>query len=193
MKIKVLHIGNTEVGKTYLLNKYKEDIMMNISPTIGVDFTCIFKEYNDNKYKLHSWDCAGSSRFRAIIRSYYTIADIYIIYFDANDTNFTIHIEAWLNEIKSESIENNRILLVGNYKSEINFILQNEIKDYLDNLDLNYIFMSGMTDYDNIIQKIINLYESIKIIKSKDNTINSPLLNKKKRTCRECYSPCLIS
>ena len=85
MKINVLQIGNNGVGKTYMVSNYLGNYTFNTSPTVGVEFNCIFKKNNCDEIKIHLWDCAGADRFRSIIRAYYNNCDIFLIYFDPND------------------------------------------------------------------------------------------------------------
>ena len=68
MKIRVLQIGNYGVGKTYLLSNYLGNYTYNTTPTVGVEFNFIYKRHESDDIKIHFWDCAGSERFRNIIR-----------------------------------------------------------------------------------------------------------------------------
>ena len=51
MKIRVLQIGNYGVGKTFMVSNYLGNYTFNTSPTVGVEFNCIFKKNNSTKIK----------------------------------------------------------------------------------------------------------------------------------------------
>ena len=192
MKIKVLQIGNYAVGKTYMLTNSLGNCMLSTSPTVGVEFNCIFRQKNDVDIKIHFWDCAGSERFRPIIRSYYSICDIFLIYFDANNILFIDEINLWLNEISDHVHDKTKILLVGNYKNEINYNLQKEIINYMTINKMDYIFISKYEDFEIIINKIIQTYSDLEKYLNEKYTLETPLLKKKRsKSCINYIFPCL--
>ena len=57
---KILLIGDSQVGKSSLMNKYANDTFTtNNVPTIGVDFKIKTIEIHGRRIKLQIWDTAG--------------------------------------------------------------------------------------------------------------------------------------
>jgi len=70
-------------GKTQLLNRIVGDAFDYCGcTTIGVDFKIITGEVYGRNIKLQIWDTNGSERFKSIIRSYFSGADILILCID---------------------------------------------------------------------------------------------------------------
>ena len=61
---KIVIVGNSNTGKTSLMNRYINDkFTSHVPSTIGIDFT--HKELGDET-KLTIWDTAGQERFQSI-------------------------------------------------------------------------------------------------------------------------------
>ena len=192
MKIRVLQIGNYGVGKTFMVSNYLGNYTFNTSPTVGVEFNCIFKKNNSNEIKIHLWDCAGAERFRSIIRAYYSNCDIYLIFFDANNISYREEINLWLNEVKNSITDNKRILLIGNYKKNIDYNLQKDIICYLKEIKMECIFISEFTDFNNVLNRVIELYLQILKDSNEKSNLETPLISKNKnKRCLDVLFPCL--
>ena len=62
---KILLIGDSQVGKSSLMNKYANDsFTTNNVPTIGVDFKIKTIEIHGRRIKLQIWDTAGQGDVR---------------------------------------------------------------------------------------------------------------------------------
>jgi Ras-related protein Rab-1A len=119
---KMILIGESNVGKTALLNRFADNTFTNnFITTIGVDF----KECNINidgkDYKIQLWDTAGQERFRSLGSRYYKNIHAAILIYDVNCRKTFECIKYWFDEIKihfnSSSHKGENILpliLVGN-------------------------------------------------------------------------------
>lgn len=124
-KIKIVIIGDSNVGKSNILTKFIDDeFKSEISPTFGVDYkstivNCSNKLTNFTKpINVVMWDCAGQERFKSITKSFYNIAHIIIICFDLTDIFSFESVDVWYQEIIKSNILNPIIILVGN-KSDL--------------------------------------------------------------------------
>lgn len=185
--IKILILGHSKIGKTVIKNKMIKNPIIYNSPTIGVEYDSFTKNYKGNIYNIYLWDCGGNKKFNTIIRSYFKSDIFYLICFDANDFDFKTPINFWLNQIKNKS-NNKNILLIGIYSSFLDIYIKQDIISFINELELSFIFIdllnqddiSGITTY--IIDKKINDNNL-----DDDNSINTPLINKKKGTnCLNC-------
>jgi small GTP-binding protein len=113
--VNIVFLGDTGVGKTSIIRKYKKLPYNNTAITIGVDL------YTDNfligvyQQKVKFWDTAGGIEFRNLIKYYYENAKIFVIIFDITNIRSYNNVEIWINEIKKETgIKDPKIILVGN-------------------------------------------------------------------------------
>eukprot|EP00601_Ochromonadales_sp_CCMP2298_P002750 CAMPEP_0173187536 /NCGR_PEP_ID=MMETSP1141-20130122/10761_1 /TAXON_ID=483371 /ORGANISM="non described non described, Strain CCMP2298" /LENGTH=131 /DNA_ID=CAMNT_0014111379 /DNA_START=241 /DNA_END=636 /DNA_ORIENTATION=- len=72
MQFKLLTIGDSEVGKTCLIQRFACDrFSANTINTIGVDFKLKNVKLGEDRVKLQIWDTAGQERFRSISVSFF--------------------------------------------------------------------------------------------------------------------------
>jgi small GTP-binding protein len=113
---KILLLGDSSVGKTCFLLRYSDDTFTeNHISTIGLDYR--FKMVNlenDKKVKLQIWDTAGQDRFRAITKNYYKGAHGIILIYDVTNITTFNNIKTWVSQIKENTTEKIKIILVGN-------------------------------------------------------------------------------
>ena len=83
LKLKLLIIGDSGVGKTSILLKYVENSFTDQHiATIGVEYKT--KVITKGKYKitLNIWDTAGQERFKSITKSFFSNANAIIFVYD---------------------------------------------------------------------------------------------------------------
>ena len=119
-KIKVMIIGETRTGKTSLISRYCKDEFKcgSYISTIGIDFQIKNIELNSQKIRLQIWDTAGQERFRNIAKNYFQSSDGFIVVYDISSSESFERLNYWIEEIKSNSSELTKMILVGN-KSDI--------------------------------------------------------------------------
>ena len=114
--IKILTLGDTQVGKSSIVLRYTEDKFDdNQLSTIGIDYKTKFMKMDDSSVKVLIWDTAGQEKFQNIAKQYYKGANGVLLIYDICSRKTFERIEFWLKELK----ENNRIdelfiCLVGN-------------------------------------------------------------------------------
>jgi len=106
---KVVIIGDSNVGKTCIIERFIHNTFESTQPTIGA---CHFnKKYND--VDLDIWDTAGQERFRSMIPMYFKGSKCIIICFDITDVNTFEGAKKWIKEIE-QNVKNSFIFIVGN-------------------------------------------------------------------------------
>ena len=81
--LKLLLIGDSNVGKTSLLLRYLDNTFSDkYITTIGVEFKSKDITLNNKTYKIHIWDTAGQERYKSITRNFYKHAEGIIFVYD---------------------------------------------------------------------------------------------------------------
>lgn len=113
--VKILMLGNSSVGKTWLLIRYSQEIEPSHSiATIGIDFKVKFVSVDGSRLKLQIWDTAGAERFQSLTTSVYRNAHGVVLIYDISERASFKSIEAWISQIHRHADTNVNIVLVGN-------------------------------------------------------------------------------
>ncbi|XP_048758992.1 ras-related protein Rab-37-like isoform X2 [Ostrea edulis] len=116
MSSKVMLIGDSGVGKTCLLVRFKDGAFLSGSfiSTVGIDFRNKVVDVDGTKVKLQIWDTAGQERFRSVTHAYYRDAHALLLLYDVSNKASFDNIRAWLGEINEYAQEDVVIMLLGN-------------------------------------------------------------------------------
>ena len=158
--IKILMIGDSDVGKTSLVHcLIEEKFGEKPTSTIGVDFKSKFIKLKDNFIKLQIWDTAGLERFRTLTKSYYKIANGIILVFDVGNADSFNNIKIWMDQIINNCNENVSLALVGNkIDLEDRKVSSNIASKFAKDNNMKYYETSSMK-----IKNVENLFFSIAI------------------------------
>lgn len=120
--IRVVFIGNSDVGKTTLVHRIRANTMAldKISNTVGAEFsTATFEGATSNhKINFQLWDTAGQERYRSLVPLYFRYADLFLLVFDISDRSSFEAIDDWIQLVQVSNHGNVPMILVGN-KSDI--------------------------------------------------------------------------
>ncbi|XP_022199382.1 ras-related protein Rab-37 isoform X3 [Nilaparvata lugens] len=113
---KVMLLGDSGVGKTCLLVRFRDNLFLsgNFISTVGIDFRNKVVTVDDSKIKLQIWDTAGQERFRSVTHAYYRDAHALLLLYDVSSKTSFDNIRAWLGEIKEYAHDDVVIMLLGN-------------------------------------------------------------------------------
>ena len=170
-EIKILLLGDTNVGKTAIFRRYIHNRYETIrGSSIGVDFEQKVMKYKNKIYSIIIFDTAGQERFRSIIKSYYRIGHGFFIVFDLTDEKSLDSVPEWIQEMK-EMVESPNFIILGNKddlaKEKIpDDIINKKIKDY------NSVFIKtsakANTNIKLAIEKMIDSIETDNMNKEKN-------------------------
>jgi len=99
LKLKILLIGDTAVGKTSMILKYCEDKFLDTHlATIGVEFKS--KTIYTDKYKvtLNVWDTAGQERFKSITKTFFNNTNGVIFVYDITSNDSFNGVKNWIKD-----------------------------------------------------------------------------------------------
>ena len=68
--IKISLIGDKQTGKTRFTRLLNNIDRTEYIPTLGCDVVLKDKTYNNKKYALNIWDCAGDERYLGLGKEY---------------------------------------------------------------------------------------------------------------------------
>ena len=194
IKLKLLIIGDSSVGKTSMLLSYTDNYFPESHlATIGVEYKV--KEIVTDKYNisLQIWDTAGQERFRSITKSFFRNTNGIIFVYDVTCRKSFQSVKEW---IKDSELHDNGFdkILCGNKidlkeKREVNF---DELEEFgmKKKIEVMEISARERINIEEAFQKIINLILSNKTdkeiidefgIKNNNNDINLDKNNTKKR------------
>jgi len=159
-EIKLLLIGNTQVGKTLLMQKFSKNEIKSISPTIGIDFNKVDFIHNNINKTFKIWDPSGQERFRTIIYSFISNSPIIIVVCDINNENVLNNIKYWYDNINKYSSNKNLIYIIGNINNNNRILSYDEILKYTNELnDVTYFELDIFnSDCNVILEHILNRY-----------------------------------
>jgi small GTP-binding protein len=112
--VKVVIVGDGNVGKTSLIRSYTEGkFSLSRVATIGVDFHTHTVELPDGQIKLSIWDMAGQVRFQHVRSGFYPGSRVAALVYDVTTLESLEHLADWRAEVLAivPSIE---FILVGN-------------------------------------------------------------------------------
>ncbi|XP_072312522.1 ras-related protein Rab-26 isoform X1 [Eucyclogobius newberryi] len=102
ISFKVMLVGDSGVGKTCLLVRFKDGAFLagSFISTVGIDFRI--------------WDTAGQERFRSVTHAYYRDAHALLLLYDVTNKRSFDNIRAWLTEIHEYAQQDVVVMLLGN-------------------------------------------------------------------------------
>ena len=113
LKLKLLLIGDTAVGKTCMILKYTDDKFpeAHIS-TIGVEYKSHILKTDKYKITLNIWDTSGQERFRSITKSFFTNTNGVLFVYDITNLKSFENVKNWIKD--SEMFGKYDSILCGN-------------------------------------------------------------------------------
>ena len=102
--LKVIMLGESDVGKTSIINSFiNEKFEQNIS-TSNSAFFCKEMVVDKIKITFELWDTAGQEKFRGITDNYYKYAKIAFLVYDITSMNSFKEIkDYWITELKQKT------------------------------------------------------------------------------------------
>ena len=114
----ILIIGDSEVGKTCLIQRYANGIFKgDYIMTVGLDFHTKQEMINNLTVSIKLWDTAGQERFKALTPSFFRNAEGVVLAYDVTNSESFDNLKFWINSIKTNLFEKNifiPIIIIGN-------------------------------------------------------------------------------
>ena len=157
IKCKVIVIGDSNVGKTSIINTIINEKTVSQKTTIEISSVTKEMKIENQKFKFEIWDTIGQERYHSVNRMFYLDSKICIIVYDiTNKTSYENAIGKWLNDIQKF---NNRDLIIGLAGNKCDLYDQEKVNEHeARNLCNQYDIIFGLTSvYNNIgIEELFN-------------------------------------
>lgn len=177
MAIKMIFLGDSNVGKSSIVKRYFNGIFdNNMFNTIGIDVRI---KVIDN-IKLYVWDSAGQEEYKAITKNYINNVQIYVFVYDVTDRNSFINIDEWINFISDYGGGGSYVLVGNKIDASGRCVNLSEGLKKAKQFNIEFFYeTSAKTGID--IDKIFTIpLDKFKNIKKEDNRI---ILEKKSYYC----------
>ena len=191
-RIKIMTLGNSEVGKTSFIMRYTEDSFSEIYlATIGIDFKVKNIIINDKIYKLFFYDTTGQEKYKSISFNIIKNAQGIIIMYDITNKKSFESLKEWINNVKELKGKNFPMILLGNkIDKENERIISTEYgQDLANEYKIDFFETSSKTCI-NIQESITILINKILERREKENDLSnetkSTKLKSKKTKKRKC-------
>ena len=178
MILKLLFLGDSNVGKSCIIKRYIDDKFDDqIQPTICVEFK--IKRLRDEEIKLYIWEITSILDCESIFKN----ADGVFITFDISDEKSFYNIPQYINEIEKNN-KNNRlppIIILGSKSDcddEKRQIPYHKLKIFADSLNICCFEISALEEKLERVEFIFNkMISKIKYCKYQNE------IKKKKKKC----------
>ena len=117
---KIILIGDSGVGKTSIINKFKQDSYLSIQeetrPTDLPKFNKRLLQIGKEKINFEIWDTCGQEQYRCVTRLVYKGSDIVIFVYDiTNEKSLDSLNDFWLKDVQ-DNVDNEHVIygVVGN-------------------------------------------------------------------------------
>jgi small GTP-binding protein len=115
-RMKVILVGDTQVGKTCLLSRLTTGQFQGIDqPTIGAAFQDLTIAATHGAVSLQIWDTAGQEKYRSLAPMYYRNARAAILVFDLTNHDTFRGLAQWIRDLgPCDPNARARLFVVGN-------------------------------------------------------------------------------
>ena len=196
LKLKLLIIGDSNVGKTSMLLNYTDNYFPESHlATIGVEYKA--KEIKTDKYNiaLQIWDTAGQERFRSITKSFFRNTNGILFVYDITSRRSFQSVKDWIKDSEMHDSGFEKILVGNKIDLEPKREVQtDELKEYglKKKIDIIETSAKERINIDEAFKKIVDLIlgnkDEKKILEDFGVKINNEInldknVTKKERCC----------
>jgi len=192
LDLKLVLVGDKDVGKTSVFNRYVYEEVSKTQITIGAYFALKTCHIVDKFYKVAIWDTAGEEKFDALTKFYTRGAKCALIVFDLTSRRSFRAVKKWADHIEKEDCV---ILILGNKHDLVDSRKQErqakdeEIKNCATQINALYCEGSALTGYgiseafQSVLTEYVKLYGDE--LKKKEEFIDLDEVDfiKKKKCC----------
>lgn len=103
LRVKVISLGNAEVGKSCIIKRYCEKrFVPKYLATIGIDYGVTKVQVRDREIKVNIFDMAGHPFFYEVRNEFYKDSQGVLLVYDVGLRESFDALDSWLGEMKQE-------------------------------------------------------------------------------------------
>ena len=159
-KLSLLLIGDMDVGKTALVEQYKDGIFKKKKNTNTLNIFSISKYLQNDTFEgnttIEIYDCSGYSKYNSIEAKYYEHIDAIVVVYDVNDKTTFDNIPNWLNDSERYLYTNYLPVFVIGNKCDLQKVVMGEHPLELKRKIKKYFEVSALTG-----EGVLNAFNSI--------------------------------
>lgn len=188
--LKIILIGDSNVGKTCLVRRYLENQYRETGNTIGLEYATKVIEINSESVTVRIWDTAGQEKYQSLVETYFTGTDGALVVFDICSKESFSNTQMWISKLHEKCPDLPAILLVGSkYDLEENRVVtKEEVAQYAHEKQMDYIDTSAKTGenvqeaFYQIVYQAYNHFVTVRLKSLNDRVMQSKNL----RTNKKC-------
>ena len=193
VKIKVILIGDSGVGKTNLINiATGNGFDANENTSVACNYTVKKLVINGKEYIINLWDTIGQEKFRQLTKIFFNNSKIVILVYDITRKESFEALPNWLNDVEEQigldfvrGVVANKLDLYLNEE-----IKENEGEEYAKSINAKFLATSAKKDdpkifiefLGNLLTEYLSLY--------KENTTGSFTITRKSSMKKNKKSNC---
>jgi len=131
--LKLVIVGEVEVGKTSLCGRLVDDYTKNQQATIMPCFHKYSLDIDGKTLNFNIWDTAGAERYRSVNRSFYHNTKAAVLVYDISNRRTWEELKNyWVEEVQNEGHDDMVIAIVGN-KCDLDHkraVAKNDVESY---------------------------------------------------------------
>ena len=193
VKIKVILIGDSGVGKTNLINIATGNRFdINEKTTIASNYSVKKMVINEKEYIIKLWDTIGQEKFRQLSKIFFSNSKIVILVYDITNKVSFEALPNWLKDVEEEiGLDFVRGVVANKMDLYLNEeIKENEGEEYAKSINAKFLATSAKKDdpkifiefLGNLLTEYLSLY--------KENTTGSFTITRKSSMKKNKKSNC---
>ena len=150
VECKVVFLGDSGVGKSSILLRYKKNEFSDaFEVTIGGAFLQANVDLGQGEVMtLDLWDTAGQERFRGLMTLYYRQASAAVIVYDVSDMSTFERCEYWVNTLRTHEPDC-LLFLVGNKcDNEETAVGETRVREFAAANCMEWVLTSAKNDFN---------------------------------------------
>lgn len=149
-------LGESDAGKTSLLNRMVHDEFHVVDATVGFNYLTKQMVVSNRPIELHLWDTAGSERYHSVSPFIYKNAAVIILVFDLTDEMSFDKLSFWVEKLEG-LIREPVVILVGNKKDleDKREVSKEKISTFAK--DHNYLYLEASAKTGENITEILRV------------------------------------
>ena len=188
VKIKVILIGDSGVGKTNLINIATGNRFdINEKTTIASNYSVKKMVINEKEYIIKLWDTIGQEKFRQLSKIFFSNSKIVILVYDITNKVSFEALPNWLKDVEEEiGLDFVRGVVANKMDLYLNEeIKENEGEEYAKSINAKFLATSAKTEDPQIFIDFLSDLLAEYLSLSKENTVDSFLVTRRKSTIKK--------